>query len=277
MLDRLGTIYRISIHSELLRLVLVAIAWSSGCLNALSAIVISTLGLLYNFLASKRASARHICLPEQPAHREARELLTIFLPKLPNAIFGAFQGQIAIVISAVFGGVSQIASIGALERLSRLLGFLTAANPMLVGPAISRMSESAFWRRLPWMLAAGAAIGVAISCTGFLRPDWLLIVLGTNYSGLESVVWMITLITGLTFFVQMIYTIVSFKRWVAWWSSFGTIVMVVLSQIIVVWNFDVTTTAGVLLLGLAAVFVRILSLLLVIATARFKPSWLINA
>ncbi len=276
MLDRLGTIYRISIQSELLRLFLVSIAWSVGWLNAMSAIVISTCGLLYNFLALKRSSARHICLPDQPVHREARELLKISLPKLPNAIFGAFQGQITIAISAIFGGVSQIASIGALERLSRLLGFLTAANPMLVGPAISRMNERAFWRRIPWMLALGAAIGVAIACTGFLRPEWLLFVLGTNYSGLGSVVWIATLAAGLTFFVQLVQTVVSYKRWVAWWASFGTIGMVILFQLIVIWNFDVTTTVGVLLLGVAAVFARIISLLWVIVVARFKPSWLIN-
>ena len=277
MVDRLGTIYRISIQAEVLRLLLFLIVWSVGWFCALSAVAVSTIGLLYNFLALKKASARHISLPVGPMHREARELLKIFLPKLPNAIFGAFQGQITIFISAVFGGVSQIASIGALGRLSRLLGFLTAANPMLVGPAISRMSERAFWRRIPWMLALGAAIGVAIACTGFLRPEWLLFVLGTNYSGLGSVVWIVTLTAGLTFFVQLVHTVVSYKRWVAWWASFGTIGMVIFSQLIVVWNFDVTTTVGVLLLGVAAVFARIISLLWMIAAARFKPSWLINA
>ncbi len=276
MLDRLGTIYRISIQSELLRLFLVSIAWSVGWLNAMSAIVISTCGLLYNFLALKRSSARHICLPEQPVHREARELFKIFLPKLPNAIFGAFQGQITIFISAVFGGVSQIASIGALGRLSRLLGFLTAANPMLVGPAISRMSDSSFWRRVPWMLGFGAMLGIAIACAGFLRPEWLLFFLGANYSGLGPVVWVVTITAGLSFFVQLVNTVISYKRWAAWWASFGTIGIVVLFQVIVVWNFDVTTTAGVLLLGLAAVSARSVSLLLVIVAARFRPSWLIT-
>jgi O-antigen/teichoic acid export membrane protein len=277
MLDRLGTLYRISIQSELLRLALVAIAWSIGWLDALSAIVISMLGLLYNFVALKRASARHICLPDQPAHGEARELFKIFLPKLPNAIFGAFQSQITIVLSAIFGGVSQIASIGALGRLSRLLGFLTAANPMLVGPAISRMNERAFWRRIPWMLGLGAAIGGAIACTGFLRPEWLLFVLGANYAGLGPLVWIVTITAGLSFFVHLVYTVVSYKRWVAWWASFGTIGMVVLFQIIVVWNFDVTTLTGVLLLGFAAVSARAVSLLFVIVAARFRPSWMIGA
>ncbi len=276
MLDRLGTIYRISIQSEMIRLSLVLIAWSFGWLNVLSAVIISTLGLVYSFIGLKRASARHISFPKEPVEREAGEILKIFLPKLPNAIFGAFQGQITIVISAVFGGVSQIASIGALGRLSRFLGFLTAANPMLVGPAISRMSDSSFWRRVPWMLGFGAMLGIAIACTGFLRPEWLLLILGANYSGLGPVVWIVTLTAGLSFFVQLVNTVISYKRWAAWWASFGTIGIVVLFQIIVVWNFDVTSTAGVLLLGLAAVSARSVSLLLVIVAARFRPSWLIT-
>jgi hypothetical protein len=127
------------------------------------------------------------------------------------------------------------------------------------------------------MLALGAAIGVAIACTGFLRPEWLLFVLGTNYSGLASVVWIVTLTAGLSFFVQLVHTVVSYKRWVAWWASFGTIGMVLLFQIVVVWNFNVTTTVGVLLLGLAAVSARAVSLLVVIFAAKFRPSWMIGA
>jgi hypothetical protein len=102
------------------------------------------------------------------------------------------------------------------------------------------------------------------------------LILGANYSGLGPVVWIVTLTAGLSFFVQLVNTVISYKRWAAWWASFGTIGIVVLFQIIVVWNFDVTSTAGVLLLGLAAVSARSVSLLLVIVAARFRPSWLIT-
>ena len=127
------------------------------------------------------------------------------------------------------------------------------------------------------MLGLGAAIGGAIACTGFLRPEWLLFVLGANYAGLGPAVWIVTITAGLSFFVHLVYTVVSYKRWVAWWASFGTIGMVVLFQIIVVWNFDVTTLTGVLLLGFAAVSARAVSLLFVIVAARFRPSWMIGA
>lgn len=276
MVDRLGTFYRILIHSELVRLLLAGAFWYSKSLTALSAIVISTAGLLYVFLAFKSASAGHILFPAKRPRREEAELLKVLLPRLPNVIFGGFQGQITIIISAIFGGVSQIASIGALSRLSRLLGFITEANQMLVGPAIARMSELSFWRRLPWMLCLGFLIGSALACTGFLNPELLLMVLGGNYSDLGSVVWIVTLGAGLTTFFGLLQTVVTYKRWVAWWASFGTIGMVVLFQIIVVLNFDVRTTAGVLLLGLAAVLARIVSILSLIVAAKLRPSWLIN-
>lgn len=277
MFDRLGTIYRIAIHSELIRLILACILWGGGWLTALSAAIISVVGIFYSFLALKLAAGRHILLPVNRPNRETKELMRVFLPTLPNAVFGAFQGQITIIVSAIFGGVSQIASIGALGRVSRLLSFLTAANPMLVGPAVARMSDSAFWRRLPWMLLFGALMGAGIAGLGLLRPDWLLLVLGQNYSDLGSVVWLVTLGAGLSFFVHLLHTVTSYKRWVAWWASFGTIGLVVVFQILVVLNFDVTTMSGVLLLGLAAASARIVSLLFVTWAARFKPSWLIDS
>jgi O-antigen/teichoic acid export membrane protein len=277
MFDRLGTIYRILIQSELIRLVLAGLLWGGGWLTALSAAIVSVAGLFYSLLALKFAAGKHILLPGDRPNREMLQLMRIFLPRFPNAIFGAFQGQITIIVSALFCGASQIASIGALGRLSRLLGFLTAANPMLVGPAIARMSEVAFWRRLPWMLCLGALIGCGITCLGLLRPDWLLLVLGKNYFDLGSVVWLVTLVAGLSFFADFTHTVVSYKRWVAWWASFGTIGMVLLFQIFVVLKFDVTTMEGVLLLGLAAVSARIVCWLFVAWTARFKPQWLIDS
>jgi hypothetical protein len=122
----------------------------------------------------------------------------------------------------------------------------------------------------------GFLVGSALACTGFLNPELLLMVLGGNYSDLGSVVWIVTLGAGLTTFFGLLQTVVTYKRWVAWWASFGTIGMVVLFQIIVVLNFDVRTTAGVLLLGLAAVLARIVSILSLIVAAKLRPSWLIN-
>lgn len=277
MVDRLGTIYRISIQTELIRLVFAGFAWATGLMGALAAVLISVAGLLYGFLAVKKAAQKHILFPVDRPDREAAELVRFFLPRLPNAIFGAFQGQITIIVSSVFGGVAQIASVGALDRLGRLLGFLTAANPMLVGPALARMGEVAFWRRLPWILSLGLLVGAGIASLGLMRPDWLVMILGGNYSDLGSLVWLVTLSAGLVFFVQLVQTVQSYKRWVAWWASFGTIGLVVVFQTLVVLKFDVTTVSGVLLLGLAAASARIVSLLFVTWAARFKPSWLIDS
>jgi hypothetical protein len=53
--------------------------------------------------------------------------------------------------------------------------------------------------------------------------------------------------------------------------------MVVIFQILVVWNFDVTTIQGVLLLSLAAISARIVSFLFLTWVARFQSSWLIDS
>lgn len=276
LVDRIGTIYRVSIQSELIRLALVVVALGLGWLNALSAALVSVAGLFYTCAALKKASGRHFSLPSIPPRKEVSELCRLYFPTLPNVVFGAFQGQITIIVSSVFGGVAQIASVGALDRLGRLLGFLTAANPMLVGPALARMGEVAFWRRLPWILSLGLLVGAGIASLGLMRPDWLVMILGGNYSDLGPLVWLVTLSAGLVFFVQLVQTVQSYKRWVAWWASLGMVGMVVCLQVLVVLNCNLTTTEGALFLGIAASAARAVSLLFVAWVARFMPSWLIN-
>jgi Na+-driven multidrug efflux pump len=52
--------------------------------------------------------------------------------------------------------------------------------------------------------------------------------------------------------------------------------MVVLLQVLVVLNFDVTTIQGVLLVGLAAIAARAFSFLFLAWVAYSKPAWLID-
>jgi hypothetical protein len=216
----------------------------------------------------------HFQKPCIPPLKERQQLVDLVLPSLPNALFGAFQGQIMIFISAMLGNTQQIAAVGALGRLARLVSFLSAANPMIVGPAFAKMGEAAFWRRVPFILLAATLISCCIAFSGFFFPELLIKIIGEKYRHLASVVWLVTLGSGLVYFLNVLGTMRTFRRWVAWWASFATILLVLAAQSGALLCFNMETISGVLMLGIFATLARIVMVFVLMAAAKYRPLWL---
>ncbi len=274
MAGLIGRLYHWTVLAELIKLGVVVLLWWSQFLTAVSASLAATLSLGCNCFGLWLSARKHIIRPDTATVKERAELWHLILPNLPNAIFGAFQGQITILVAALLGNTLQIASIGALSRLYRLLAFLQAVNPMILGPTLARLHADKLWRVLPFVLGAAALIGSAIALSGFLFPSELLMLLGSNYRDLTDVVWIVTLGAGLGYFLGVLATIKAFRHWVAWWASFATIGLVICAQAATAFMFDLRTMAGVLSLGIAADLARITMLSVVMLAARFKPTWL---
>ena len=274
MLGRVGTLYRCLALGEVVRILLTLLLWVAHLLNVGSAVVASVIVLAISYGSLLIMTRSHFLKPCTPPLMERQQLIDLVLPSLPNALFGAFQGQIMIFISAMLGNTQQIAAVGALGRLARLVSFLSAANPMIVGPAFAKMSEAAFWRRLPFILLVASLISCIIAFSGFFFPELLIKIIGEKYRNLASVVWLVTLGSGLVYFLNVLGTMRTFRRWVAWWASFATILLVLAAQSGALLCFNMETISGVLMLGIFATLARIVMVFVLMATAKFRPSWL---
>lgn len=274
MQGRLGSLYQCATGGELLKSLTITVFWWSGTLDAVTASLASVMGLAVNHFGLRRVAGASFEKPASTPSKEQAELLHLTLPGLPNMIFGAFQGQITIIVAGFFGSAHQIASVGALGRLSRIMGFLQAANPMLVGPALAKTAESFLWQRVRFLLLGAVGIAVVIALLGVTAPDLLLKLLGPNYRELADVVWLVTLGAGIGYFLSVLGTIASFRHWVAWWASLSTIGLVICAQLVVAMTVDLRTVAGVLLLGVAANAARVVMYSSVITVARWRPAWL---
>lgn len=274
MLGRVGTLYRCLALGEVVRILLTLLLWVAHLLSVGSAVVASVIVLAISYGSLLIMTRSHFQKPCIPPLRERQQLVDLVLPSLPNALFGAFQGQIMIFISAMLGNTQQIAAVGALGRLARLVSFLSAANPMIVGPAFAKMSEAAFWRRLPFILLVASLISCIIAFSGFFFPELLIKIIGENYRHLASVVWLVTLGSGLVYFLNVLGTMRTFRRWVAWWASFATILLVLAAQSGALLCFNMETISGVLMLGIFATLARIVMVFVLMAAAKFRPLWL---
>lgn len=274
MLGRVGTLYRCLALGEVLRILLTLLLWAAHLLSVSSAVVASVIVLAISYGSLRIMTRSHFLKPCTPPLTERQQLVDLVMPSLPNALFGAFQGQIMIFISAMLGNTQQIAAVGALGRLARLVSFLSAANPMIVGPAFAKMGEAAFWRRVPFILLAASLISCCIAISGFFFPELLIQIIGEKYRHLASVVWLVTLGAGLIYFLNVLGTMRTFRRWIAWWASFATIVLVLAAQSGALLCFNMETISGVLMLGIFATLARIAMVFVLMAVARFRPSWL---
>ncbi len=274
MLGRLGMIYKLAFGSELAKLALIAGLWTSGLLEAATASLATGVSMGLNHLGLRLASRHHFLKPELLPRHEQRQLWHITLPLLPNVLFGALQGQVTIFVAALVGSASQIASVGALSRLARIMAFLQAANPMVLGPIAAKAKKERVWRVIGLVSAVAAIIALMIALTGLIAPGLLTKVLGNKYANLMDVVWIVTLGAGIGYFVSVLTTFTSFRHLVAWWSAFATIGLVIVMQVGVASVADLRTVAGVLFLGIAANIARVIVLGLVLAVARWRPNWL---
>lgn len=274
MLGRVGTLYRCLAVGEVVRILITVLLWSAGLLGVGAAVLASVIVLAISYGSLIMMTRSHFEKPIVSPLKERQQLVDLVLPSIPNALFGAFQGQITIFISAMLGNTQQIAAVGALGRLARLVSFLSAANPMIVGPALAKMGDAVFWRRLPFMLLAAGGISCLIAISGLVFPDILIKIMGSKYHDLVSVVWLVTLGSGLVYFLSVLGTMRTFRRWVAWWASFATILLVLLAQSGVLLFFNMETISGVLMLGIFATLGRIAMVFVLMATAKFRPLWL---
>lgn len=274
MLGRIGTLYRCLAIGEVVRIIITVLLWSAGLLSVGAAVLASVIVLAISYGALIFMTRDHFEKPIVSPLKERQQLVDLVLPSIPNALFGAFQGQITIFISAMLGNTQQIAAVGALSRLARLVSFLSAANSMIVGPALAKMGDAVFWRRLPFALLAAGGISCLIAISGLAFPDILIKIMGAKYHNLASVVWLVTLGSGLVYFLGVLGTMRTFRRWVAWWASFATILLVLLAQSVVLLYFNMETISGVLMLGIFATLARIAMVFVLMATAKFRPLWL---
>jgi O-antigen/teichoic acid export membrane protein len=274
MLGRVGTIYKWTASGEVIKMIMIVGLWSIGALDAVFASIATASSLCLNYWGLRSASLSGFVKPAILPLNEQRQVWRLTAPSIPNALFGAFLGQITIVIAALVGNTAQIASVGALGRLARVLAFLQAANPMILGPALAKLSSAQLWRALPRVMAVAFVIALAVAVSGALFPDVLLFLLGKNYRDLEQVVWLVTLSAGLGYFTSVLTTIAAFRHWVAWWNTIGIFCIVLCAQIAVALLFDLRTVSGVLVLGIAANGACALMLSGLVFAARFRPGWL---
>ena len=170
-----------------------------------------------------------------------------------NHIFFCLQGQIATWIISFSSGITEIADIGALSRLTVFFSILGAMFHYLVLPNVASTKCPALVRT-KFIVSTVGTLGavLAVIATSWLMPGPFLWILGGLYSHLGQELPLAFAAQGLGMISGVTWTFMQVRGWVR--LSWLNIPLTLVGYVVAVLVADLHTVSGVLMMtGLALV------------------------
>lgn len=242
--------YRAQMISSLGTLALLGAAWALHWLNAFAAILINVSGIVFLALFYFFRARQLLGVAGRPSREKRREIVHLAVPIMPNVIFYALQGQIALFLITLFGRTTAVASVGALSRLGQIFSLLSQMNPLLIEPYFAKLPRVRLKRNYLVLVCINAALCLFAVALGRFFPEVFLWILGPKYRNLRFEVFLLIAGSSAGYFSGMLWAIHASRRFVYWWNSIATIASTVAVQAFFIWKVDLSSMRSVLFLNL---------------------------
>lgn len=232
------------------RLVLLVCLRVVGALTGWTAAIATALNVTVNSRLLQKASHSQLEWPAEDDPTIDREVLRYVLPAIPALVFSAFQMQSSIFLISVFGQTASIAQVSALGRLSQLFGILTVFNAIVVEPAMAKLPRNKVLSRYFFLVLIALLACMPIVLLAFAAPGPVLWLLGSKYSGLQSVVGWAMLTGSLNYISTLIWIMNRARKWVLWSGTIMEIALTLVLQISFIASHGVRSTRDAIFFGL---------------------------
>lgn len=196
-----------------------------------------------------------------------KEILSVVKIILPGAIYYCLSGQITIWLISIFGDATSVAQVGALGRVSVLLGLFGTLFSTLLVPRFARQKnvhKVLFNQFLLSVLVLFSicllvVLGVSLFSTQFL---WLL---GGNYKGLDTALVLNVSGSCLGLLTGLLFSLCSSRGWLI--NPYLYILANLICIVIGILIFDVSNLIGVLSFN---IFISVIQALIYLFYAQLK-------
>ncbi|TWU59569.1 hypothetical protein V7x_55600 [Crateriforma conspicua] len=180
-----GALQNIQVTSNALRLALSAVTIFVFPFAAVP-VVVSGIAQVYGNWRLRKVSRRFADDSQNEDQEVRKEILLIVKRVLPSAIYFSISLQLGVWLLSFFGSTESVAQLGAIGRITMVVGILTTVFAYLVAPRFARLPESISLLRMHFVriqviLIAVCLLGYAIA---YLTTDYVLAILPDEYSGL---------------------------------------------------------------------------------------------
>jgi membrane-associated HD superfamily phosphohydrolase len=193
-------------------------------------------------------------------NEEIKKSIYSFIKKIsPGAIYYCLSGQITLWLISFFGNTQSIAEVGALSRLSMILGLVTTVFAILIVPKFARTQNNklVLLKRSGVIFLILSLLCICLITATYFFPNEFLFLLGKKFSHLQEELLYSILAACISLMWNISFSLYSSKGWLInpWLSIFINIFFIVAGALL----FNVSSLKGVLLFN---VFLAICQLLL---------------
>lgn len=163
---------------------------------------------------------------------------------MPSSVFWCFQGQLTTWLISVFASTSEVADLGALNRLAIIFAVFGGPLGQFILPAFARTEN----RRRLWLITL-ALVGGTVAFSGLLlsaawmKGDWFLCLLGPRYAHLHQELLLVLAGIALSTLSGFVWALNNTRAWIR--RVWLTIPVTLLSQAAAAFLFDLSTVKGV--------------------------------
>jgi O-antigen/teichoic acid export membrane protein len=273
--DRYGQSYRAEIAGGLTRLAIAFGIVISGFLKAWLGVLTSAVSAaLTTRLAHDPGALPTPATPESPRDLAPyrRKVLRYLLPTLPSAFYFSIQGPLVIWLSATFGTTRTIAEVGALGRLSLVVGLFSSLTGVVFLPRLARIQDDRLYRtRYLQCFAFLALVVLALLAAAALVPGAFLFALGPKYHGLRRELFLIVLSSGLALLDGYALGINTARSWNRWQAP--ALVALFAVQALAIAFLPMSSTWNVLLFNVFTAGAGLLCQLVMNLVGFSRPRW----
>lgn len=155
-----------------------------------AAITILANGLprIYGNIKLREIAQEHANFDQRPNAEVRKNILKVVKRILPESIYYTISGQLVIWLVSIFGDTSSIAELGALSRITMLITFVIIMVDYILVPRFSKLKNNPNVLRKEYFTIQFfiLLISVLILLGTYVFGDYILLVLGKNYFGLNT-------------------------------------------------------------------------------------------
>jgi O-antigen/teichoic acid export membrane protein len=210
------------------------------------AILSASLPQIIGNLRLRKISAAYADWAQKPDPAIKKEILTVVKRILPGSIYYCLSGQITIWLISIFGTTTAVAQIGALGRLSIMLGVFSSIFGALIVPRFARLinSKKLLLKRFLQIQLGLVTLFASIILIVFIFPAQLLWILGKNYSGLEKELVLSVAGSCVSLFAGLLFTVSTSRNWAI--SPLVIIPLTLVAIVLGVLLINISTLSGIL-------------------------------
>ena len=181
-----GGLFRVGLAEAITRLLLLAfIFWYP---TAIAAVAINVAGYLVSRYMLAMECKKLLPFEHQLFNDSyANGIKTIVLPMAPLVVYYSIQDQIGLLILGFLGQTNSIAEVGAMGRLSMIVGILALLSGFLIQPIFARIDDrKLFIKGVAVVIGVVSTVSVCVMSSVYLAPQAWLFIVGENYSSLYA-------------------------------------------------------------------------------------------